>query len=76
MTAMTKAAVEVTGPAEAVPYSALDTVFLVVGGVSAVWLTSLLVQLSFQWGWAPDLVPLHLLGDCSPIWYSPGCTGS
>ncbi|SFT51072.1 LssY C-terminus [Arthrobacter sp. ov118] len=52
MTAMTKAAVEVTGPAEAVPYSALDTVFLVVGGVSAVWLTSLLLQLSFQWGWA------------------------
>jgi len=52
MTAMTKAAVEVTGPAEAEPYSALDTVFLVVGGVSAVWLTSLLLELSFQWGWA------------------------
>ena len=52
MTAMTKAAVEVSAPAEAVPYSALDTVFFVVGGISAVWLTSLLVQLSFQWGWA------------------------
>ncbi|SDL95468.1 LssY C-terminus [Arthrobacter sp. ov407] len=52
MTAMAKAAVEVTAPAEAVPYSALDTVFFVVGGISAVWLTSLLVQLSFQWGWA------------------------
>ncbi|MDF9752834.1 LssY C-terminal domain-containing protein [Arthrobacter sp. ES3-54] len=52
MTAMTKAAVEVTAPAAAVPYSVLDTVFFVVGGVAAVWLTSLLVQLSFQWGWA------------------------
>ena len=52
MAAMTKAAVEVTAPAGAVPYSLLDTVFFVVGGVSAVWLTSLLVQLSFQWGWA------------------------
>ncbi|SDK61721.1 LssY C-terminus [Arthrobacter sp. ok362] len=52
MAAMTKAAVEVTTPAEAVPYSLLDTVFSVVGGVAAVWLTSLLVQLSFQWGWA------------------------
>ncbi len=52
MTAMTKAAVEVTAPAAGVPYSVLDTVFFVVGGVAAVWLTSLLVQLSFQWGWA------------------------
>ncbi|WP_427129181.1 LssY C-terminal domain-containing protein [Pseudarthrobacter sp. S9] len=26
--------------------------FFVVGGVSAVWLTSLLLQESFQWGWA------------------------
>lgn len=52
MTAMAKAAVEVTAPADAVPYSALDTVFFVVGGVSAVWLTSLLAQASFQWGWA------------------------
>jgi hypothetical protein len=52
MTAMTKAAVEVTAPADTVPYSVLDTVFFVVGGVAAVWLTSLLVQLSFQWGWA------------------------
>ena len=52
MTAMTKAAVEVTAPAGGVPYSALDTVFFVVGGVSAVWLTSLLAQASFQWGWA------------------------
>jgi hypothetical protein len=52
MTAMTKAAVEVTAPADAVPYSVLDSFFFVVGGVAAVWLTSLLVQLSFQWGWA------------------------
>ena len=51
MTAMTKAAVEVTAPADAVPYSVLDTIFFVVGGVAAVWLTSLLLQLSFQWGW-------------------------
>ncbi|WP_051533185.1 LssY C-terminal domain-containing protein [Arthrobacter sp. 9MFCol3.1] len=49
---MTKAAVEVTAPADAVPYSVLDTVFFVVGGVAAVWLTALLVQLSFEWGWA------------------------
>jgi hypothetical protein len=33
MTAMTKAAVEVTAPAAGVPYSVLDTVFFVVGGV-------------------------------------------
>lgn len=52
MAAMTKAAVEVTAPADAVPYSLLDTVFFVVGGVSAVWLSYLLVKLSFQWGWA------------------------
>jgi hypothetical protein len=52
MAAMTRAAVEVTAPAGTVPYSRLDTMFFVVGGVSAVWLTSLLVQLSFQWGWA------------------------
>ncbi|MEY9778229.1 hypothetical protein ABH915_003837 [Arthrobacter sp. MW3 TE3886] len=52
MTAMTKAAVEVTAPADAVPYSVLDSVFFVVGGVAAVWLTALLVQLSFEWGWA------------------------
>ena len=52
MAAMTKAAVEVAAPAEAVPYSVLDTVFVVVGGISAVWLTALLAQLSFQWGWA------------------------
>ncbi len=52
MTAMTKAAVEVTAPVDGVPYSVLDTMFFVVGGVAAVWLTSLLVQLSFQWGWA------------------------
>ena len=52
MAAMTKAAVEVTAPAEAVPYSVLDSVFFVVGGVAAVWLTALLVQLSFEWGWA------------------------
>jgi hypothetical protein len=52
MTAMTKAAVEVTAPADAVPYSVLDSVFFVVGGVAAVWYTSLLLQLSFQWGWA------------------------
>jgi LssY C-terminus len=51
MAAMTKAAVEVTAPAGTVPYSLLDTVFFVVGGVAAVWLTSLLVELSFQWGW-------------------------
>lgn len=51
MTAMTKAAVEVTAPADAVPYSLLDTIFFVVGGVAAVWLTSLLLELSFQWGW-------------------------
>jgi hypothetical protein len=52
MAPMTKAAVEVTAPADTVPYSLLDTVFFVVGGVSAVWLTSLLVQWSFEWGWA------------------------
>jgi hypothetical protein len=52
MAAMTRAAVEVTAPAGTVPYSSLDTVFFVLGGVSAVWLTSLLVELSFQWGWA------------------------
>lgn len=52
MAPMTKAAVEVTAPAATVPYSLLDTVFFVVGGVSAVWLTSLLVQWSFEWGWA------------------------
>ena len=52
MTAMTKAADEVTAPADGVPYSVLDTVFFVVGGLAAVWLTLLLVQLSFQWGWA------------------------
>lgn len=52
MAAMTKAAVEVTAPAGTVPYSVLDSMFFVVGGIAAVWLTSLLVQWSFQWGWA------------------------
>ena len=52
MAAMTKAAVEVTAPTDGASYSVLDTVFFVVGGIAAVWLTSLLVQLSFQWGWA------------------------
>jgi hypothetical protein len=52
MAAMTKAAVEAAAPADAVPYSVLDSVFFVVGGVAAVWLTALLAELSFEWGWA------------------------
>ncbi len=54
MTAMTRPDVEVEVPAASgeIPYSLLDKVFFLVGGVSAVWLTSVLLQESFQWGWA------------------------
>ncbi|MGY2745039.1 hypothetical protein ACVWZ8_002156 [Arthrobacter sp. UYCu723] len=44
--------VEVHAVSGETPYSMLDKVFFLVGGVSAVWLTSLLLQESFQWGWA------------------------
>lgn len=54
MAAMTRPDVEVEVPAASgeIPYSLLDKVFFLVGGGSAVWLTSLLLQESFQWGWA------------------------
>ena len=49
---MTRPETRVAAPGSTVPYPVLDRVFFVVGGVSAVWLSSLLLQESFQWGWA------------------------
>jgi hypothetical protein len=50
---MTRPAVKV--PVAGVSRAALDTawdrIFFLVGGVAAVWLTYLLLELSFQWGW-------------------------
>ncbi|ABK04870.1 hypothetical protein Arth_3495 [Arthrobacter sp. FB24] len=50
---MTRPAVKV--PVAGVSRTALDTawdrIFFLVGGVAAVWLTYLLLELSFQWGW-------------------------
>ena len=50
---MTRPAVRV--PVAGVARTALDTawdrIFFLAGGVAAVWLTYLLVELSFQWGW-------------------------
>ncbi|MFF1386251.1 LssY C-terminal domain-containing protein [Arthrobacter sp. NPDC058288] len=50
---MTRPAVRV--PAADVTRSAVDTawdrIFFLVGGVAAAWLTYLLLELSFQWGW-------------------------
>lgn len=45
----------VRAPVEGVARTALDTawdrIFFLVGGVAAAWLTYLLLELSFQWGW-------------------------
>jgi len=50
---MTRPAVRVpvTDVARAALDTAWDRIFFLVGGVAAVWLTYLLVELSFQWGW-------------------------
>jgi hypothetical protein len=50
---MTRPTVRVTGTgvARAVMDTAWDRIFFLVGGVSAAWLTYLLLELSFQWGW-------------------------
>ncbi|CAN7526415.1 LssY C-terminal domain-containing protein [Arthrobacter sp. LjRoot14] len=50
---MTRPAVKV--PVAGVSRTAFDTawdrIFFLIGGVAAVWLTYLLLELSFQWGW-------------------------
>ena len=43
--------VPVTGIARTALDTAWDRIFFLVGGVAAVWLTYLLLELSFQWGW-------------------------
>lgn len=43
--------VPVTGIARTTLDTAWDRIFFLVGGVAAVWLTYLLLELSFQWGW-------------------------
>jgi hypothetical protein len=50
---MARPAVKVpgTGVARAALDTVWDRIFSLVGGVAAVWLTYLLLELSFQWGW-------------------------